>query len=76
MKNEFLQYVLDMTSLGWTITFSHQPFNLTIKVKKDELEHESWLPYSDHCDEKTITRAIVFMIDKLLMEPKDNPGLP
>jgi hypothetical protein len=68
MKNEFLQFVLDMTSLGWTISFSHQPFNLTIKVKKGDFEQESWLPYSDHCDEKTVTRCIAFMIDKVLID--------
>lgn len=65
MTDTALQYIIDMTSLGWTIEFSNQPFNLVIKVKKDGAEKESWLPYSDHCDEKTVIRCIAFMIDEL-----------
>jgi hypothetical protein len=68
MKNEFLKYILDMTSLGWTFEFSKEPFNLTIKVRKDGIEKESWLPYSDHCDQETVIRCMAFMVDEILQE--------
>lgn len=65
MKNEFLQYIIDMTCLGWSIAFANQPFNLTIKVRKEGVEKESWLPYSDHCDERTVMKCIAFMVDEI-----------
>lgn len=70
MKESALQYIIDLASLGWTIELSKEPFNLTIKVTKDSITKESWLPYSDHCDEKNVTRCIAFMVDEIQQTPK------
>lgn len=62
------EQIRDFVALGFIIEFSPQPLNMNIKVVNHGIEKSSWLPYNDHCDEKTITRCIAFMIDEILME--------
>jgi hypothetical protein len=64
----FLEQVKDFVSLGYTFTFSPGINGLSIRVSKESKERESWLPYSNHCDEGNITRCIAFMIDKMHSE--------
>lgn len=66
-EKELLRFIIDMTSLGWMFEFSKQPFNLTLKVSKDGIQKESWLPYTDHCDAENIHKCFTYMIDQILM---------
>jgi hypothetical protein len=68
----FLEQVTDFVSLGYTFTFTKQPFNFCIKISRGDQTQESWLPH-DHQDEGSITRCISFMIDKMHTEETKSP---
>lgn len=63
-----IEQITQFPSLGYSLTFSPGINGLSIQISKGEQKKESWLPYSDHCDEGTITRCIAFMIDKMHTE--------
>ena len=68
-----LEKILDLTLLGYKITFSYQSLNLLIRLTKEKessiYKDEQWLPTEDHCTEDRINKCIDFMVDKIQKQP-------
>lgn len=64
-----LQKLEECVNLGYTVSFSREPLNLSIKVSHDVSNHiflkESWLPLSDHFYESKIVECIDFMVTEI-----------
>lgn len=62
----------DIIPLGYNVTFSHEAFNLSIRLGKDNdkknIYRTSWLPLSDHFYEKKVVDCIEFMINEIRKE--------
>lgn len=62
------EQIKDFVSLGYRFEFSNEPLNMNIKVSWRGVSRNSWLPYSDHCDEKSMVKSITWMIDQIQVE--------
>lgn len=65
MENNLFKQLEDVICLGYKISFEQIVNQLCIKLEKNDISKESWLPISDHFYEKKVIDCIDFMMDEI-----------